>query len=84
MDGKKVKVLLISKAAAEGIDFKNIRQIHILDPWYNMNRIEQIIGRGVRNFSHCGLPLKNAMLKYFYMLPIWITKLRPLIHMYTV
>ena len=51
-DGNKVKIVLISKAGSEGIDFKYIRQIHILEPWYNMNRIEQIIGRGVRNLSH--------------------------------
>jgi hypothetical protein len=55
MNGSKVKVILISKAGSEGLDFKCIRQIHILEPWYNMNRIEQIIGRGVRNLSHCGL-----------------------------
>ena len=51
-DGEKIKVILITKAAAEGLDFKNVRQIHIIDPWYNMNRIEQIIGRGVRTCSH--------------------------------
>jgi hypothetical protein len=55
-NGELVKVILISKAGSEGLDFKNIRQVHILEPWYNMNRIEQIIGRGVRNMSHCGLP----------------------------
>ena len=54
-EGEKVKVVIISKAGSEGLDFKCIRQVHILDPWYNMNRIEQIIGRGVRNFSHCML-----------------------------
>ena len=65
LDGNQVKVVLISKAAAEGIDFKNIRQIHILDPWYNMNRIEQIIGRGVRNLSHCGLPFEKRNVELF-------------------
>ena len=59
MNGEYVKVVLISKAAAEGLDFKNIRQVHVLDPWYNMNRIEQIIGRGVRNMSHCQLPFEE-------------------------
>jgi superfamily II DNA or RNA helicase len=53
--GENVRVILISKAASEGVDFKFVRQIHILEPWYNLNRIEQIIGRGVRNRSHCGL-----------------------------
>lgn len=53
--GEVVKVVLISKAGSEGLDFKCIRQIHIIEPWYNLNRIEQIIGRGVRNLSHCML-----------------------------
>jgi hypothetical protein len=63
--GEKVKVILITKAAAEGLDFKYIRQVHILEPWYNMNRIEQIIGRGVRNLSHCGLPFKERNVEIY-------------------
>jgi hypothetical protein len=55
-DGRFVKVILISQAGSEGLDFKFIRQVHILEPWYNMNRIEQIIGRAVRNCSHKDLP----------------------------
>ena len=54
--GEKIKVVLISKAGSEGLDFKNIRQVHILEPWYNTNRIEQIIGRAVRTCSHKLLP----------------------------
>jgi hypothetical protein len=63
--GEKVKVILITKAAAEGLDFKFIRQIHILEPWYNLNRIEQIVGRGVRNLSHCGLPFKERNVEIY-------------------
>jgi superfamily II DNA or RNA helicase len=64
-DGNKVKVILISKAGSEGIDFKFIRQVHILEPWYNMNRIEQIIGRAVRNFSHKDLPFEKRNVQIF-------------------
>ena len=64
-DGSQIKVVFISKAGSEGLDFKNIRQIHIMEPWYNMNRIEQIIGRGVRNLSHCGLPFKQRNVQIF-------------------
>ena len=64
-NGENVKVVLISKAAAEGLDFKAIRQIHILEPWYNMNRIEQIIGRGVRNLSHCKLPFEERNVEIY-------------------
>jgi len=64
-DGYKVKVVLISRTGAEGIDFKYIRQIHILEPWYNMNRMEQIIGRGVRNSSHKALPFEKRNVEIF-------------------
>lgn len=60
-----VRVILISRAASEGLDFKNIRQIHILDPWYNLNRIEQIVGRGVRNMSHCKLPFEDRNVEIY-------------------
>ena len=52
INGENIKVVLISQAGSEGLDFKGIRQIHIMEPWYNINRLEQIIGRGVRNGSH--------------------------------
>lgn len=64
-DGAKVKVILISKAGSEGLDFKCVRQIHILEPWYNMSRFEQIIGRGVRNLSHCRLPFEKRNVQLF-------------------
>jgi hypothetical protein len=63
--GEEVKVILLSQAGSEGLDFKAIRQIHILDPWYNVSRIEQIIGRGVRNFSHKDLPFEDRNVQIF-------------------
>ena len=63
--GNKVKVVLVSKAGSEGIDLKFIRQIHVLEPWYNLNRIEQIIGRGVRNFSHKDLDFEKRNTQIF-------------------
>jgi len=64
-NGENVKVILITKAAAEGLDFKNIRQLHVLEPWYNMNRVEQIIGRAVRNLSHCNLPFEERNVEIY-------------------
>ena len=64
-DGNKVKVVLISKAGSEGIDLKFIRQVHILDPWYNTNRAEQVIGRAVRNLSHKDLPFEKRNVEIF-------------------
>jgi len=65
INGDKVKVVLLSQAGSEGLDFKAIRQIHILDPWYNVSRIEQIIGRGVRNFSHKDLKFSKRNVQIF-------------------
>jgi len=64
-EGKQIKLILISRAGAEGLDFKFIRQVHILEPWYNMSRIEQIIGRAVRNFSHKDLPFEKRNVEIF-------------------
>ena len=63
--GESVKVVIISKAGSEGLDFKNIRQMHLMEPWYNLNRTNQIIGRGVRNLSHCMLPFKERNVEIF-------------------
>ncbi len=59
MNGDLCKVVLISQAGSEGLDFKHLRQVHIMEPWYNLNRIEQIIGRAIRNCSHKELPLEK-------------------------
>jgi len=64
-DGKDIKVIIVTRAGSEGIDFGFIRQMHIFDPWYNLNRIEQIIGRAVRNKSHCLLPYKERNVEIF-------------------
>ena len=63
--GEEIKVVLITQAGSEGLDFKALRQVHILDPWYNVNRIEQIIGRAVRNFSHTHLPFEQRNVEIF-------------------
>lgn len=55
-NGELIKVVLFTSAGAEGLDYRNVREIHLLEPWYNMSKIEQIIGRGVRNCSHEMLP----------------------------
>ena len=64
-EGNKIKFVLISDTASEGIDFKNIRQVHILNPGYNMSRIEQTIGRAVRTCSHKELDFKKRNVEIY-------------------
>ena len=54
-----ITVLFISKAGSEGLDLKNTSYIIILEPAWNENSIEQIIGRGVRYKSHESLPVSK-------------------------
>lgn len=63
--GEKIKVILMSPVASEGISFKNVREVHILDPWYHLNRLEQVIGRSIRTCSHQSLPLAERNVSVF-------------------
>lgn len=65
LNGEKIKVVLITEAGTEGLDLNHIRQVHIMDPWWNMNRIEQIIGRARRNCSHKYLPEEKRNVQVF-------------------
>jgi hypothetical protein len=66
-DGSDIRVIVSSPKISEGVDFRYIRQIHILDPWFNMSRIEQVVGRGMRTCSHSLLPFeKQNCTVYFH------------------
>ena len=54
-NGKNIKIIIGSPIISEGITLKNVRQVHILEPCWNMSRINQIIGRAIRNNSHADL-----------------------------
>ncbi len=51
-DGTDIRVIVSSPIVSEGVNFRYVRQIHVLDPWWNMSRTEQVIGRGLRTCSH--------------------------------
>ena len=54
--GDEIKVIIISGAGAEGLDLKCVRNVHLLEPYWNYMRISQTIGRAVRYKSHEQLP----------------------------
>jgi ribosomal protein L32E len=63
--GKHCKIMMISPAGAEGINLNNVRQVHILEPYWNEVRIEQVIGRALRFCQHKDLPLEERILDVF-------------------
>jgi hypothetical protein len=54
--GEIIKVLMITSSGAEGISLKNVRYVHITEPYWHPVRIEQVIGRARRICSHQALP----------------------------
>jgi hypothetical protein len=54
--GEIIKVLMITASGAEGIDLKNTRFVHIMEPYWHHVRINQVIGRARRICSHMDLP----------------------------
>jgi hypothetical protein len=56
MHGEIIKVLMITASGAEGIDLKNTRFVHIMEPYWHHVRINQVIGRARRICSHMDLP----------------------------
>lgn len=51
-DGKYVKLVLGSRVVNEGVTLENVRQVHILDTHYHLGRVEQVIGRAIRQCRH--------------------------------
>lgn len=58
-DGSQLKVILGTRSVMEGVSFKNVKQVHITEPWWNESRIEQILARASRYCSHSSLPLNE-------------------------
>jgi hypothetical protein len=65
MHGKNVKIIMISPAGAEGLNLNNVRQVHILEPYWHEVRIEQVIGRALRYCHHKDLPLEERKVDIF-------------------
>ncbi len=63
--GNLIKIIMISPAGAEGINLNNCRQVHILEPYWNEVRIEQVIGRAVRQCHHRDIPLNERTVDVF-------------------
>jgi hypothetical protein len=50
--GQIIKVLMITASGAEGISLRNVRYVHVMEPYWHPVRIEQVIGRARRICSH--------------------------------
>jgi hypothetical protein len=54
--GQLCRVFCITSAGAEGLSLKNVRAVHIMEPYWNDVRLKQVKGRAIRIGSHLELP----------------------------
>jgi len=65
VDGKLVKYILVAPAGSEGISLRNVRQVHIMEPYWHEVRIKQLIGRAIRQCYHKDLPMEERTVDIF-------------------
>ncbi len=68
--GAVIKALLVSKTGAEGLDLKNARQVHKLEPYWDKSREDQVDARVVRLGSHDALPAAEREVQPFLYLAV--------------
>jgi hypothetical protein len=68
--GEAIKVFMITSSGAEGINLKNTRYVHIVEPYWHMVRLNQVIGRARRLCSHQDLPKDLRTVQVFLYLAV--------------
>jgi hypothetical protein len=63
--GEIIRYVVCSEIVKESVDLRNIREIHVMHFLDNLQSLEQVIGRGVRNCSHADLPRDEWEVKIF-------------------
>ena len=63
--GKICRMFMITQSGAEGISLANVRQVHIMEPFWNYVRLEQVQGRAIRICSHKDLPMAERTVEVF-------------------
>ncbi len=65
INGSKIKIIIGSPSIREGVSLLNVRQVHVIEPYWNQERMNQVIGRAVRFCSHKLLPEEKRKVKVF-------------------
>ena len=63
--GRYCRMLMTTSAGSEGISLRHVRQVHIMEPYWNRVRIDQVIGRARRVYSHLELVAEQQNVQVF-------------------
>lgn len=70
-NGKVCQIFMITQSGAEGISMFNTRQVHIMEPYWNNVRIQQVVGRAIRLCSHMNLDWDERTVEVFTYLTVF-------------
>jgi hypothetical protein len=70
-NGSQIKIMLGSPSIKEGVSLLRVEQVHILEPYWNMSRILQIMGRAIRFCSHKDVPKNKRIVEVYLYLAIY-------------
>jgi hypothetical protein len=75
-NGDICKIFMITQSGAEGISLFNTRQVHIMEPYWNNVRLQQVIGRAIRLCSHMNLPWAEREVEIYTYLSVFTAEQR--------
>jgi superfamily II DNA or RNA helicase len=66
-NGSRIKIMLGSPSIKEGVSLLRVQSVHILEPYWNQSRLDQVIGRAIRFCSHSDMEEhKRKVIIYIY------------------
>lgn len=62
------KIMLLTSAGGEGLSLIETRVVMVLEPHWNKEKINQLIGRAIRYKSHSRLPVEERVVNVYHLL----------------
>ena len=69
--GEKIKIIIATEAISEGVNFKNLREVHMVDAHYHISLMDQVVGRAQRYRSHNALPRNERNVSVYVWCVSW-------------
>jgi len=69
-DGSQIKIILGSSSIKEGVTLLRVQEVHIMEPYWNWSRMDQIMGRAIRFCSHKDVELEKRLVNVYIYLAV--------------
>ena len=70
-NGSKIKIILGTPSIKEGVTLLRIKDVHIIEPYWNYSLLEQVIGRAVRYCSHKDMPISKRKVNIYLYISVY-------------